>query len=59
MSNTEEPKRDPQDVARETLLDMIVRNAEATTKLNPGNAAEALKNLSEAYAFIASPAQPH
>lgn len=59
MSNTEEPKRNPQDVAREALLNMITKNVEATTKLNAGNAAEALKNLAEAYAFVVSPSQSH
>ncbi|MDQ0943293.1 hypothetical protein [Streptomyces sp. V1I1] len=58
MSNTEEGKS-PQDAARDALLRQIAAAADAAPKLNPGNAAEALKNLAEAYAYVISPAQSH
>lgn len=58
MSDTEETKH-PQDAARDALLRQIAAAANAAPKLNPSNAAQALKDLAEAYAFVVSPSQPH
>ncbi|SDM76867.1 hypothetical protein [Streptomyces wuyuanensis] len=59
MSQPEQSEQHPQEAAREALLRQIAAAANAAPKLNPGNAAEALKNLAEAYAFVVAPSQPH
>ncbi|HEY9369300.1 hypothetical protein [Streptomyces sp.] len=56
MSNDAE---DPQNEARDALLQQIAAAANAAPKLNPGSAAEALRNLAQAYAFVVRPPQQH
>jgi predicted S18 family serine protease len=41
------------------LLENIKEAAKESSKLNPGNRAEALNNLAEAYARVTNPAQRH
>ncbi|WIC88861.1 hypothetical protein SEA_ONIONKNIGHT_55 [Streptomyces phage OnionKnight] len=51
---------DASEEARVALMQYIAKAAEdAQQKLNAGATAEALRNLAEAYAFVASPNNSH
>ncbi|MGC5400192.1 hypothetical protein ACPXCP_31185 [Streptomyces sp. DT20] len=50
---------EPQDAARDALLNGIAKAAAETTELNRNNQAAALRDLAEAYAWVISPSNAH